>query len=58
MSAHLQAKPDEKAGVRKAFYRRIAGQNLAALWERVGGLVTPSPRPAAPMRGDCEGSRK
>jgi gentisate 1,2-dioxygenase len=32
---------------RKAFYDRIARQNLAPLWERVAGLVTRMPQPAA-----------
>jgi gentisate 1,2-dioxygenase len=32
---------------RKAFYDRIARQNLAPLWERVAGLVTRTPQPAA-----------
>ena len=32
---------------RKAFYERIARENLAPLWERMGSLVTRSPKPAA-----------
>ncbi len=28
---------------REAFYDRISGSNLAPLWERLHGLVTPQP---------------
>jgi gentisate 1,2-dioxygenase len=36
-----------KSAERQAFYDSIAKQNLAPLWERVAGLVTKSPQPAA-----------
>lgn len=40
--------PAEKSATeRSAFYDAIAKQNLAPLWERVAGLVTRSPQPAA-----------
>ena len=38
---------DEQAQARKAFYARIGQQHLAPLWERLSGLVTRSPQPAA-----------
>jgi len=37
----------DQASTRKAFYDAIAKQNLAPLWERVSGLVTRTPQPAA-----------
>ena len=37
----------EESNARKAFYDRIAKQHLAPLWERVAGLVTRTPQPAA-----------
>lgn len=33
------------SAARQAFYDEIATQNLAPLWERLKGLVTPEPRP-------------
>jgi gentisate 1,2-dioxygenase len=37
----------EESTARKNFYDQIAKQNLAPLWERVAGLVTRTPQPAA-----------
>jgi gentisate 1,2-dioxygenase len=37
----------EESNARKTFYDQIAKQNLAPLWERVAGLVTRTPQPAA-----------
>jgi gentisate 1,2-dioxygenase len=37
----------EESNARKSFYDQIAKQNLAPLWERVAGLVTRMPQPAA-----------
>lgn len=37
----------DHARARQSFYDAIAKQNLAPLWERVSGLVTPTPQPAA-----------
>ncbi|HTR46532.1 MAG TPA: gentisate 1,2-dioxygenase [Verrucomicrobiae bacterium] len=39
--------PAEQVNARKTFYAEIAQQSLAPLWERVAGLVTRSPQPAA-----------
>jgi gentisate 1,2-dioxygenase len=47
MSATTRTTADEKAEARKAFYARIGEQHLAPLWERLSGLVTRSPQPAA-----------
>ncbi|HXX45152.1 MAG TPA: gentisate 1,2-dioxygenase [Candidatus Acidoferrales bacterium] len=37
----------DQAGARQSFHDAIAKQNLAPLWERVSGLVTRTPQPAA-----------
>jgi len=37
----------EQLNARREFYERIGRQNLAPLWERVKGLVTREPQPAA-----------
>ena len=47
MAATTRTTADEKAEARKAFYARIGKQHLAPLWERLSGLVTRSPQPAA-----------
>lgn len=47
MTSSTRTISDEKAEARKAFYARIAEQHLAPLWERLSGLVTRSPQPAA-----------
>ena len=47
MTAPTNTTSAEKFNARKVFYDQIAKQNLAPLWERVGGLVTRSPQPAA-----------
>ena len=35
-----------KTPEREAFYRKIDGENLSALWNVLGDLVTPEPRSA------------
>src|SRR5271157_3385834 len=47
MTSPTRISPAEKSNARTAFYDQIAKQNLAPLWERVAGLVTPTPQPAA-----------
>lgn len=47
MTAPSRPASVEELNARKAFYDQIARQNLAPLWERVSGLVTRSPQPAA-----------
>src|SRR6202048_3718335 len=34
----------EKTPEREAFYRKIDGENLTALWNVMGDLITPEPR--------------
>ena len=36
-------RPAERTPERAAFYDRIAAHNMAPLWERLHGLVTPEP---------------
>src|SRR5258707_11754741 len=36
----------QKTPEREAFYRKIDGENLAALWNVMGDLITPEPRSA------------
>src|SRR5256885_13604969 len=36
----------QKTPEREAFYRKIDGENLSALWNVLGDLVTPEPRSA------------
>ncbi len=47
MSAPSRTPTAEQLNARKEFYERIERQNLAPLWERVKGLVTREPQPAA-----------
>jgi gentisate 1,2-dioxygenase len=47
MSAPPNITRAEKLQARKVFYDQIAKQHLAPLWERVGDLVTRSPKPVA-----------
>jgi gentisate 1,2-dioxygenase len=47
MGATTRTTADEKAEARRVFYARIGEQHLAPLWERLSGLVTRSPEPAA-----------
>lgn len=47
MTSPSRASMTEESSARKAFYDEIAKQNLAPLWERVAGLVTHAPQPAA-----------
>ncbi len=35
------------AAARSDFYRRLAGESLAPLWESLAMLVTPTPQPKA-----------
>ena len=36
----------QKTPEREAFYKKIDGENLSALWNVLGDLVTPEPRSA------------
>src|SRR5258708_17702714 len=36
----------QKTPEREAFYRKIDGENLSALWNVMGDLITPEPRSA------------
>jgi gentisate 1,2-dioxygenase len=47
MTAPSRTPSAEQLNARKAFYDQIGKQHLAPLWERVSGLVTRSPQPAA-----------
>ena len=47
MSTPSHTPSAEKLKARKAFYDEIGKQHLAPLWERLSGLVTRSPQPAA-----------
>ncbi len=47
MAAPTRTISAEKAAARRSFYEQIARQNLAPLWERLSGLVTRTPQPAA-----------
>jgi gentisate 1,2-dioxygenase len=47
MTAPSRTPSAEALSARQAFYDQIGKQNLAPLWERVSGLVTRSPQPAA-----------
>jgi gentisate 1,2-dioxygenase len=47
MTSPSRASTTDALSARIAFYDEIAKQNLAPLWERVAGLVTRSPQPAA-----------
>ena len=47
MTAPSRTPSAEALNARKAFYDQIGKQHLAPLWERVSGLVTRSPQPAA-----------
>ncbi len=47
MSAPLRTSPADQLGTRQEFYDRIGRHNLAPLWERIKGLVPPTPQPAA-----------
>jgi gentisate 1,2-dioxygenase len=47
MTAPSRTPSAEQMNARKAFYDQIGKQHLAPLWERVSGLVTKSPQPAA-----------
>ncbi len=47
MTAPSRTPSAEELNARQAFYDQIGKQNLAPLWERVSGLVTRSPQPAA-----------
>jgi gentisate 1,2-dioxygenase len=47
MTAPSRTPSAEQLNARKAFYDQIGRQHLAPLWERVSGLVTRSPQPAA-----------
>lgn len=47
MNASTRVTSPETMEARKAFYEKIAKQNLAPLWERLAGLVTHSPEPQA-----------
>ena len=47
MTSPSRTTSTEEMNQRKAFYDRIARQNLAPLWERIAGLVTRTPQPAA-----------
>ena len=47
MTSPTRVQTADKLSARKAFYDEIAKQNLAPLWERVAGLVTRTPQPAA-----------
>lgn len=42
----FHAKPETSAE-RNEFYRRLQGQNAAPLWEVLGQIITPEPRPAS-----------
>ncbi|HEX4594160.1 MAG TPA: cupin domain-containing protein, partial [Bryobacteraceae bacterium] len=44
--AAFYAKPETSAE-RKDFYRRLDGKNAAPLWEVLGQIITPEPRPAS-----------
>ena len=45
-AAAFYAKP-ETSMERKDFYRRLDGRNAAPLWEVLGQIITPEPRPAS-----------
>jgi len=47
MTSPTRVQTADKLSARKAFYDEIAKQNLAPLWERIAGLVTRTPQPAA-----------
>jgi gentisate 1,2-dioxygenase len=47
MSSSLNASTAEELRARQTFYDEISRQNLAPLWERISGLVTHVPAPAA-----------
>jgi gentisate 1,2-dioxygenase len=47
MTGPSRAPSAEQINARDAFYDQIGKQHLAPLWERVSGLVTPSPQPTA-----------
>jgi gentisate 1,2-dioxygenase len=47
MSAPVRTPPAKQLSARREYYDRIGRQNLAPLWERVKGLVTREPAPAA-----------
>ncbi|HXX21355.1 MAG TPA: gentisate 1,2-dioxygenase [Candidatus Acidoferrum sp.] len=47
MTSPTRVQTAERLNARKAFYDDIAKQNLAPLWERIAGLVTRTPQPAA-----------
>ncbi|MDB6164507.1 MAG: gtdA, partial [Xanthomonadaceae bacterium] len=36
----------QKTPEREAFYRKIDGENLSALWNVMGDLITPEPKSA------------
>ncbi len=38
--------PVQQTPERQAFYRKIDGENLSALWNVMGALITPEPRSA------------
>ena len=51
MTSSPSITPPQQSDARKAYYDRIAEDHLAPLWERLGNLVTPWPRPATqPVR--------
>lgn len=39
----------QKTPEREAFYRKIDGENLSALWTVMGDLITPQPRVRADL---------
>jgi len=45
-TAAFYAKPETSAE-RKEFYRRLDARNAAPLWEVLGQIITPEPRPAS-----------